>query len=207
VSNLVQASTELLSPSASRAEGCYHLTGHRSHFPDPLPDKPRDAEKINDTLRTAIRRCAAAELPWPLFVHGLQGRGKSCAGLCAFDKWGGWYITVTDFRDKMIFAQKHGGERCHPQGFQPTVDELWVAVGLCHLFVLDELGMRSPPSGFEYEIVKRAADKRENRPAIFISNHNLDALSVIYDARIVSRLAGGTVVHLKGPDRRIERKE
>jgi hypothetical protein len=43
---------------------------------------------------------------------------------------------------------------------------------------------------------------RKGRPVVIVSNHDLRKLSEIYDERIVSRLSAGTVLEIRGQDRR-----
>lgn len=72
------------------------------------------------------------------------------------------------------------------------------------LLVLDELGLRDTVSDAHYESVYRAVELRMGRPFVVISNHPLERLEKIYDARTVSRLGAGTLVEVSGADRRLQ---
>ncbi len=71
------------------------------------------------------------------------------------------------------------------------------------ILALDELGLRDTVSDAHYESVYRVVELRSRKPFVVISNHSLERLEKIYDARTVSRLAAGTVVEFSGADRRL----
>ncbi|UCC31269.1 MAG: hypothetical protein JSU86_03135 [Phycisphaerales bacterium] len=167
------------------------------------PDKYRRRDEIDHTLRATINELIRGERPWPLFLYGKQGSGKTCAGLCMMDAFGGWYIQLAQLREMVIQAQKD--QLTWPSGHPRTTGDIWKAWARAHLAVLDEVGQRCEPSQFEYEILKRCLDEREGKPLVVVSNCDLDAISGLYDDRIASRLAAGTLIELEG-DRRIEKK-
>lgn len=173
-----------------------------------MPEQPRDRGEIPQKLRDAVQACAMGEEPWPLFVYGITGTGKSCAGLCAIDYYGGWYLTVTKLCRALNLALQRGGERNGVTDYStiPTVEEIWAGVRLSHLVVLDELGKRLDPTSPEKLAIEEVLDNRKNKPLLAISNHNLPTLKGILGTRTVSRLSGGTRVELTGPDRRLGRK-
>jgi len=80
---------------------------------------------------------------------------------------------------------------------------IWEAVDRVALVVLDEVGTRGTVSDWHYETVKRVLDTREGKPLLVAGNLSLDALAQVYDDRVASRLVGGSVVHIGGPDRRL----
>src|SRR5262249_12878111 len=82
---------------------------------------------------------------------------------------------------------------------------LWERIANAPLIVLDEIGSKERVSDHHYETVKGVLDKRHGRPLICISNLNLDEIKNVYDDRIASRLAAGTVFELLGEDRRLFR--
>lgn len=161
---------------------------------------------IDPVLRRGINRCVTESAPWPLAILGGVGTGKTCAALCLLDAVGGGcvYTTVTEFAANIMAAQSG-------QLWDQFTDEKMTPVKLWHqwreatLAVLDELGSRSKVSDFQYEIVKRAIDEREKvaGPLVLISNMGLPELESVYDDRIASRIAAGTVINLQGDDRRI----
>ena len=166
--------------------------------------KPHDMGKVDRAVWDQACDCAVDGGPWPLVFVGDVGTGKTCAALCLLD----WvsksrkYYTVPDLCDELIAVQN--GHREYGQRKDTLVSwwERWREAACC---AVDELGSRTKVSDFQYESVKRAIDLREDRPAVFISNLSLDELAKVYDDRIASRLAGGTVIHFTGDDRRIAR--
>lgn len=183
-------------------EGCVRLEGCQPMFAP--PNKLRQLEGIDAKHRSAIRAVVEGKAPWPLLLTGEAGSGKTCAALCMIDAFGGWYLTVTQLTEMLIAAQQ--GRLQWSSGYARTVEEIWTAWERAHLTVLDELGGRKV-SDFHYETVKRCLDLREGRPAVFISNLDIDHLigPELYDDRIASRLAGGSVIETTG-DRRVERE-
>ena len=45
------------------------------------PQVPRVRERIPAAILTGIDGALAGNCPWPLYVHGPAGCGKTCAGL------------------------------------------------------------------------------------------------------------------------------
>jgi DNA replication protein DnaC len=79
----------------------------------------------------------------------------------------------------------------------------WWFIRDADVAVIDELGTRSRDSDVEYSAVKGAADAREHKPTIWISNHPPQQMRELYDDRIFSRICCGTWYELTGPDRRM----
>lgn len=171
----------------------------RVHY---LPAKVRRAVEIPPDLREAIRRLIAGEAPWPLLILGPAGTGKSCAGLALLDHSRGFYYTAADLAGELIRSM-HGrlnsqsGRAIHPES-------LWEELEKAQLVVLDEVGSSAKVSEFHYETVKKLLDRREGLPLVCISNLSLDRLAEVYDDRVASRLAAGTVITLTGRDRRLQ---
>lgn len=167
-----------------------------------LPNKPREISQIDASLRSLFRRLILGELPWPVYLHGETGVGKTCAALCLVDAAGGIYLTVEELCEKLISAEH--GSLVNPWSGKPmTKIGFWESLYTTQLLVLDELGARRMVSDFHFENVKRVLDQRENRPLVCISNLDLARLSEVYDDRLASRLGAGTVVELAGADRRL----
>ncbi len=165
----------------------------------------RSLGQIPDHARKAIRSCLAGDSDWPLFLHGPAGTGKTCAALCILDHSGGEYFTVTDLCEKLNqsamgrleWNREGRGGVIWPDAFRR------IYLDQPPLLVLDELGLRDTVSDAHYESVYRAVELRARRPFVAISNHPLERLEKIYDARTVSRLGAGTVVEFSGIDRRL----
>lgn len=173
--------------------------------PRPLfsPMKVRDIEEIHPNLRGALKLLCHGELPWPLYIFGPPGTGKTCAALCLLDYAGGLYFTPQILCQDLLAASKEqlqteGGRKLTPRS-------IWAEIASTKLLVLDELGTRGKATDWQYECVKRSIDEREGKPFVAMSNLDLDTLATIYDDRVASRLAAGTALHLDGNDRRLLR--
>jgi len=173
-----------------------------------MPMMARSVDQIDPILRRIIRALVMGEEPWPLFIHGPVGTGKSCAALCLLDHTmgGGMYYTVSGLCALLIQSQQGRLERsyelCHGETIFP--DKLWKWIASAKLVVLDEIGCRDSVSDHHYDAVKQCIDERERKPFIAISNLSPDKLARTYDDRIFSRLARGTVFTLEGKDRRLQ---
>ena len=157
-----------------------------------LPHIKRDADGVDKRLWDVLRSLTAGSAPWPLYLHGPVGAGKTLAMLVVCDRVEfGRYWTVSDLMDRMVLKD-------------PPWD--WPIEPV--LPILDELGLQRCDADargkFEFDAVKRFLDWREQRPAIYISNHPLGTIWQLYDRRIQSRLGAGTVHFLDGPDRRFQ---
>lgn len=171
----------------------------------PIGTQTRRSDLVEPTARAEILKCLAGTAPWPLVLLGEPGVGKTCAAMCVLDlaRDGRVYRTVSGACGELIEAGKgtlYAGE------YPVSVNQWWTRWEAAGVVCLDELGDRSVISDHTYGVVKRAIDAREGRPAIFISNLDMAGLDRLYDRRITSRLAGGTVIVLTGPDRRTQGK-
>jgi hypothetical protein len=101
----------------------------------------------------------------------------------------------------LIRAQR--GDLASSTGSTVFPETIWTRLQDAPLVVLDEPGCRTQVNDFHYETVKRVIDCRYGLPLIVISNHGLDEIARLYDDRVASRLAAGTVVKLEGADRRL----
>ena len=155
----------------------------------------REIAEVPKPLLQVFRQLVTGHAKWPLYLYGAPGRGKTCAALALLDHvQHGIYTTVSDLVAKAATVMNRG----------PGVAWHLAEPGKCQLMVLDELGTREKVGDFHYETVQRAIDIRQGAPLVLISNLNLETLARVYDARIASRAGAGTVVELKGRDRRIE---
>lgn len=170
----------------------------------PNPENNRQSDLIYPAVRTAIRECCEGLSPWPIYLHGETGAGKSYAGMLLCDWAGrGIYTTLPELCALLIEAQN---ERLHDHlGYRRTQSALWKEWTYANIAVLDEIGVRSNVSDFARETIWRAMETRmrERLPLMVISNLELAEIDQLYDARIASRLAEGTVIHTTG-DRRVK---
>ncbi len=168
---------------------------------------PRKAALVPPPLREAFGALTRAKAPWPLFVAGPPGTGKTCAALVLLDHAGGEYHTAAGLCEALIRSAAGRLEWSHlGRGGTLWPEQFWKQLAAAPLVVLDELGARDRVSDHHYEAVKRVLDERHGRPLVLLSNLDLAALERLYDDRLASRMAAGTVVRLDGPDRRIERR-
>ena len=93
------------------------------------------------------------------------------------------------------------GDLLWSSGVRVWPSEVYDRWKTANVTVVDELGTRALTDAM-YDTLKRAIDDREGKPAVYISNKSIDQLHAVYDDRIASRLAAGTVIRMTG-DRRI----
>ena len=176
---------------------------------------PRAWDEVPRVVRDVFDAMLGMEQPpWPLVLIGKPGTGKTCAGLSMLDwyvgpdtkyypqKWVsviGLYMTVDDLMTELEDCRKGHNPR--------SATEFWDVVRRVSLVVLDELvpGRERVPE-YVFRCVKQLIDARLGRPMVVISNQSLTALDTIYDGRLVSRLAAGTILTVDGEDRRCRRK-
>jgi DNA replication protein DnaC len=140
-----------------------------------------------------------------LYVHGDAGAGKTCALLCLSDHVpGSEYTTAADLCERLARSQQ-GREEWYHEGRGGILwpEKLWQSFGRAPLVIVDELGARDRVSDHAYECVKRMIDERHGLPLALTSNHDLESMARLYDDRIASRIAAGTIFHLDDEDRRL----
>ena len=168
----------------------------RPCWPRLMPNVRRSMAQVDPELVGVFRRLVAGENPWPLFLHGPVGVGKTLAALSLADHARtAAYFTADGLCNTLLELRD-----------QPAmVRGLWDAIDGKHLVIIDELGLRGNVSEFFYGTIKRVADARElnaGRVGIFISNLDANQLVRIFDDRLGSRLFCGSHFHLTGRDRR-----
>ena len=162
-----------------------------------LPEVDRRLDLVDQGLLEVFRALVAGRAPWPLYLHGPTGAGKTMAVLCLCDiAETAAYWAVEDLCDFVM--------RENPVEVQGEFQR----IGEKGLAVLDELGQRATIGDLHYSAVKKFADARElhaGRVAIYISNLPPKAFAELYDDRICSRVLCGTRHELMGEDRRVAR--
>lgn len=196
------------STTASRPSSAPRLSLRASPQREILPQVQREIHRAPAPLLATLRALLRGEARWPLLVTGPAGTGKTCACLALLDYVvGAAYQTVPGFCALLIESQQgrlewssggHGGKLWPAQ--------LWAKWRESSLACLDEIGARATVTDHHYETVKACLDERQGRPLIAASNLDLATIGKLYDDRIASRLAAGTVLQLEGEDRRIARK-
>jgi len=168
-----------------------------------LPDHPRDREQVPAAARAAANRVNGDGGPWPLVFLGAVGTGKTCAALCLADH----VLERTEYHDLpgwgLRLDQARAGRLETDRGYAVSVVGCWSGWAEAGLGIIDEIGGRERVSDAQRESLLTLLGKRAFRPSIYISNLTIEQLADVYDDRIASRLAGGTVVVFDGPDRRL----
>jgi hypothetical protein len=148
--------------------------------------------KVQPALVDVFRKLVSGRAPWPLYLHGAVGGGKTCAALA-----------LADFIDTAVYFT---AEDLADQQMRDGID--WEIVRTKGLAMLDELGERERVGDLHYSVVKKFCDAREvyaGRVAIYIGNLKPSELATLYDDRICSRVLAGTRFELVGDDRRATR--
>jgi hypothetical protein len=158
---------------------------------------PRSMSLVNLGLVELFRKLATGKAPWPLYLHGPAGVGKTRAVLCLCDfvKYAA-YATLAECCD---IRMAHGPEPWQGGLLGEVLD----------LFVLDEIGLRLKAGDLEFGIITDVWEHRERYGAgvgVYVSNLTPADLHKLYDDRVCSRLLCGTVFKLDGQDRRLQRK-
>jgi DNA replication protein DnaC len=161
-----------------------------------LPGVPRSMVAVDPVLRELFRELTAGRAPWPLFLFGNVGGGKTSAALALCDVVATAAYFTADGLCCAILEQDPS-----------SVRDLWQTIEAKSLIVLDEIGARSNTTDFAYSTLKRAIDARDQhagRAAVYISNLGPAELARLYDERLASRILCGTRFELSGTDRRFE---
>lgn len=205
--NVWEAAIRRLASTTASPNGSYAaLTPRQAPRKDWLPAKAREVAMIDPPVWSVLRRAAAGEVRWPLVLLGAPGVGKTCAALCLLDLVGGFYFAAADLAEQLLQAQK--GRVSTIEGRETVWPErVWRELGRCALVVIDEANGAGTSAAWlrehHHECLKKALDVRECKPLVCVSNLDLGRIEAVYDARIASRLAGGTVLALDGQDRRL----
>jgi DNA replication protein DnaC len=158
------------------------------------PWLPRSLQLVEPNLLAIFDELTRGVRPWPLYLHGPSGTGKTSAVHALCD------VTATaslwDAEAMATFVMnRDAGE----------VDEEFRHIGNHELSVLDEIGARRKAGDLAYSVLKRFADVREQRAgrvAVFVSNLKPQAIVKLFDDRIASRLLCGTIYEMESEDRR-----
>lgn len=159
-----------------------------------------------EAIPPAVNAAFCGWSPFPWFIHGKPGTGKTCAalavadrvvGVCLYREFSDLCNEINEAKSGQLMAMgTHDSSRVTLAGYW----ERWQAAKLC---ILDDVGLRQKSTEPQYEALKTAIDRRHGRALIVVSNHDLDRVSELYDDRIASRLASGTVINADGDDRRL----
>ncbi len=163
-----------------------------------------DRLNVHAGNRAAFEACQGLEHGDTLFIHGAAGNGKTMLAVATAHRFAPYY-TVEVWGVVNLFSALRRSFNPHAQVERPDFRRLEV-------LVLDDIG-KTKPSDFVFEELYGLINQRleHGLTTIFTSNHSLSetALKVSPDpdnlGAIVSRLASGTVVEVKGRDQRVLR--
>jgi len=160
------------------------------------PGVYRSVSAIDKHVIGAMADVLDGRRPWPVYLWGPVGTGKSCAALALCDLTRGRYWSMDVIVDQLFDGYRGTGS---------GATNLWGDVARPTLAVLDEIGARAV-SDTVYGAVKHFWESRvrAGNVAIYVSNLSPDGLAQAFDDRIASRLTCGTVVELAGRDRRLD---
>lgn len=187
------------------------------------PQVHRTLAAVDGKLRKLFRDLTASLKPWPLYLWGAAGTGKTSAGLALLDycgrgprEWtfeqpvGDWlygYAEIRSLAGLKIKADR--GMAAHdfgvPDGLS-TWDKMLHNWRLLPLALLDEIGVGATAGDFKLDTLLEVLNARCNdpvKPLIVTGNLSPSDLPGMYDDRVASRVLAGTVYRLGGNDRRI----
>lgn len=170
-----------------------------------------------------LRGLVAGERPWPLYLYGTPGGGKTSAALALLDAVGPeaprgtWPEVVSDWyagfvETRHLTALRIGADQGRYQWSRDgqagdvTWDALRRGLARAPLFVLDEIGVGREASDFRLDLLLDVLGARCDdpvRPFVVTSNRTpADIERRVYDGRVADRILCGTVFRLDGPSRR-----
>ena len=163
--------------------------------------------EIKPGLRSAISETVKHQR-WPLLIHGPAGTGKSCASACVYRMWNPiayWYRLEHFVRDVQVCRSSEKKVVRHivaGQSVYRSEAKLWEFVENPQaIWCIDDVGTKAATES-AFDIIFDLIDKRTGLPMILTSNHGVEQLATVFDARIADRLSAGTVVELTGQSRR-----
>lgn len=159
-----------------------------------MPAKERRREWIHPAGREKFLDAARTGRGWPLYFHGLQGRGKTSTAL--------WFLDFVRVGSYLTARQAIDFEFSPDWDAKTAFRRLWHAADLA---VLDQFGGAGKHGPGQTQAILDLLDVREGRPTIVVSNIPPDQLQEVFDAQIRSRIEGGTKVEFRGPDFRVAR--
>lgn len=165
-----------------------------------------DWRQVRKPLRQ-ILASAVANNQWPIYLHGIQGCGKTSAAACMYRSFAGnaRWILLEEFVRQIL--------RCRQEGrveiFSPVTGESywrtesqWMRlVSQAQLLCIDDIGLRQPTEA-AYEVVFNLINSRHGKRTIYTSNLTPEAFTRVYGKRIASRVLSGMVIESIGVDLR-----
>ena len=197
---------------AKPIEGCCTLESFAKPKIEKLrPELPRAAGMVPLELSSAFTECRMGAKPWPLYVYGDVGTGKTRFALLVNDWYGGRFFDFADLWAEYVTLCK-GELRAEASIVSPLAGDALVSQGkwfdvlkASRLVILDDVGRRKDTEGgTARELLCRLLDVREGLPTICIGNLTPKEIESNYDARTASRMCGRSWVCVRGKDRRLK---
>lgn len=163
-----------------------------------FPRQSRRLSAMGHDIRGVLDDLIFGRAKWPLFLwSSVPGTGKTCAGLVVCDLWPmsrAWRFE--DFAADLVDV-KMGRHWCS------TISTWWDFVQKRMFVLIDDVGAGPKEAkDTQYEALKGVLDRRIGLPLMLTSNLSHEALEKVFDARVVDRIAAGTVIEVKGESRR-----
>lgn len=165
------------------------------------PKISRSTKQVSPELLVIMQRLACGLSPWPLFLYGPSGTGKTCGSLLFSDiVIGSMYYSIDDVIRAEMLSDYSDDSRIEKA-------QVWRNIKYSSLLIIDDIGERDKIGDLYTSVLKRILDLREVEQygrAIYISNQSPAELGKLMADRIMSRMMRGTKYLLDGSDRRAE---
>lgn len=185
-------------------------------------DVVRSIAQIDESLRAKLRSLIGGHLPWPLYMWGESGLGKTSAALCILDhcgkdsnrgtcspeivEWMAGFIDIRTIAGVRINCDKGKIWWASDERTETTSwSTLMKVIERQPVTVLDEIGVGREAADFKLDTLIEVLDRRANRPVkpfIVTGNVPPSQIAEIYDDRVADRILCGTVAKMEGTTRR-----
>lgn len=149
---------------------------------------------------------AAFNPRWPLYLWGKPGSGKtSVAGLIYQEAAGRpmWINAGKGFR--AVASACAEPQPLWGYGLIPLREaEHWLELEERSLVVLDDIALRDRVSEAQFEVMQEFLNRRQGKPTVITGNMSIEQIAKVYDDRVASRIAAGTLIEIDGDDKRLE---
>jgi DNA replication protein DnaC len=180
---------------------------------------------VSPEVRKVFRDLVTGVAPWPLYLFGPAGTGKTSAALVLLDHCGpihredlehdtparlrNWLAGYADVRALVGLKLDCDKQRLHwANGAPASWDRLLAAAARFGLFVLDEIAVGGEQGDFRLDTLLEVVDQRAGdpvRPFVMTGNAKPAELAKLYDDRVADRVLAGTVLKVDGVSRRTGR--
>jgi hypothetical protein len=169
-----------------------------------------------------LQALVRGEAPWPLYLHGAPGTGKTSAALALLDLAGApptpgtWPEVVRDWLagfaevrhlPQLRINSDQGRFQWSRDGLSGDVTwaSLYGRLKQVPLFVFDDIGTAREATDFRRDLLLDVLGARCDdpvKPFVVTSNCAPAEIERLYDERVASRILCGSVFELAGADRR-----